>query len=179
MISLIQIYEMLVDLIMLWLSWRIYFFSLNKYFYILFFLFPASLWLKDHNKNKAIRLFCVILAKLVFISLILLLTSIFFYLWLIFLFFKSLVIQFLCTYLDILFFWQSETYLITYLTCNNCKNRLVLNVFLQVVVKNIMFKARSNIFNFSKKNSITRLVLSQNLKKRVWITCFAEGVLFF
>ena len=48
---------------------------LNKYFYILFF--PASLWLKDHNENKAIRLFCVILAILFFISLILLLTSTF------------------------------------------------------------------------------------------------------
>ena len=40
----------------------IFFFSLNKYFCILFFLFPASLWLKDHNENTAICLFCVILA---------------------------------------------------------------------------------------------------------------------
>ena len=28
-------------------------------------LFPASLWLKDHNENKAICLFCVILAILI------------------------------------------------------------------------------------------------------------------
>ena len=41
--------------------------------------FPASLWLKDHNENKAIRLFCVILAIPIFISLILLLTSTFFF----------------------------------------------------------------------------------------------------
>ena len=60
MISLIQIYEILVDLIMFYLS------------------FPASLWLKDHNENKAIRLFCFILATLFFVSLILLLTSTFF-----------------------------------------------------------------------------------------------------
>ena len=59
-------------------------FSLNKYLYIFFFS-PASLWLKDHNENKAICLICVILTILFFISLILLLTSTFFYLWLIFL----------------------------------------------------------------------------------------------
>ena len=42
MISLILIYEILVDLIMLWLiSYRIFFFSLNKYFYILLFSFSC------------------------------------------------------------------------------------------------------------------------------------------
>ena len=40
------------------------------------FFFPASLWLKDHNENKAIHLFCVILAILFSFSL--LLTSTFF-----------------------------------------------------------------------------------------------------
>ena len=59
MISLIQIYEMLVDFIMLWPSWKIFFSSLNKYFCIFFFLIPASLWLKYHMK---IRLFdCFVL----------------------------------------------------------------------------------------------------------------------
>ena len=33
-----------------------------------FFLFPTSLWLKDHNESKVIHLFCVILAILFFIS---------------------------------------------------------------------------------------------------------------
>ena len=79
----------------------------------LHYFFPASLWLKDHNEIKAIRLFYVILAILVFISLILLLTSTFFYLliylWLIFLFLKEfgyLIFLYLfgslfCTYLDL------------------------------------------------------------------------------
>ena len=40
--------------------------------------YPALLWLKDHNGNKAIRLFCFILAILFFLLLILLLTSTFF-----------------------------------------------------------------------------------------------------
>ena len=33
-----------------------------------FFLFPTSLWLKDHDESKVIHLFCVILAILFFIS---------------------------------------------------------------------------------------------------------------
>ena len=40
--------------------------------------FPAPLTLKDYNENKAIHLFCVILATLFFFSLILLLASTFF-----------------------------------------------------------------------------------------------------
>ena len=34
------------------------------------------------------------------------------------------------------------------------------------------------VFNFSKKDSITRLALSQNLKNGIWLRRFAEGVLF-
>ena len=50
--------------------------------------FSASLWLKDHNENKAIRLFCVILAiyTVFHFSNIAIYINIFFYLWLIFLF---------------------------------------------------------------------------------------------
>ena len=40
--------------------------------------FSASQWLKGHNENKVICLFCVILAILFFFSLILILTSTFF-----------------------------------------------------------------------------------------------------
>ena len=65
---------------------KAFFFLVKQIFLHLFF--PASLSLKDHNENKAIRLFCVILSILFFISLILLLTStFFFYLSLIFMFF--------------------------------------------------------------------------------------------
>ena len=78
-----------------------YFFSLNKYLCITFHTFhPVSLWLKDHNESKLIiRLFCVILAELFFSSLILLLTSTFF---LIFIYIIYLLI--FCTYLDHLLF---------------------------------------------------------------------------
>ena len=47
-----------------------------------------------------------------------------------------------------------------------------IDVAFQVIVKNITFKARVKVFNFSKKDSITRLSLSQNLKKE-----FDQGVL--
>ena len=51
--------------------------------------FTASLWLKDRNENKAIRLFRVILAILFFISLISILMSIFFLFVVNFSFFKK------------------------------------------------------------------------------------------
>ena len=35
------------------------------------------------------------------------------------------------------------------------------------------------VFNFSKKDSITGLALSRNMKNGVWQRSFAEGVLFF
>ena len=73
-------------------------------------LFPASLWLKDHNENKAICLFCVILAILFFISLILLLTSTFFF---ICVFFLSLVTYFL--YLFRSFVFMAKYNLLSYL----------------------------------------------------------------
>ena len=60
-----------------------------------------------------------------------------------------------------------------------CKNRLVLNVVLPVIVKNITSKNVVMVFNFSKKDSITELALIRNLKNGVLLTCFAEGVLFF
>ena len=75
--------------------------ALNKYFYV--FLFPISLWLKDNNENKAIRLLCVILAILFFFSPILLLTSAIFLI-----FFVSIWI--FC------FLWQNKTYLLTCFT---------------------------------------------------------------
>ena len=51
------------------------FLFIKQIFLHTFFLFSASLWLKHTNGNKAFRLFCVIVAILFFISLILLLIS--------------------------------------------------------------------------------------------------------
>ena len=34
------------------------------------------------------------------------------------------------------------------------------------------------VYNFSKKESITRLALGQDLKNGVCLICFAEGILF-
>ena len=61
---------LVVDLIMLCNDKG--FFLFIKYFYI---FSRASHWLKDHNENKTIRLFCVILAILFYLPQILLLTS--------------------------------------------------------------------------------------------------------
>ena len=90
MISLIQIYEILVDLIMfLAIIKNIFLFIKQIFLHLCFFfcffvfcffcafVFSASLWLKDHNENKAIRLFCGILTILFFLSLILQLISFF------------------------------------------------------------------------------------------------------
>ena len=63
--------------------------------------FPTSLWLKGHNENKAIRLFCVILAILFFFSLMLLLNQHFFF---VANFFVVWLFNFIYTYLDRLFF---------------------------------------------------------------------------
>ena len=41
-IPLIQSYEILIHFVMFWLSWRIFFFSLNKSFYISFFLLHSD-----------------------------------------------------------------------------------------------------------------------------------------
>ena len=87
-----------------------------------FFLFPAS---KGHNENKAIRLFCVILAVLFSISLIILLTSTFFYLWLSFLFFfffKVWLFNFFLPIRIFCFLWQNKTYLLTYQPTNTDPN---------------------------------------------------------
>ena len=94
---------------------------LNKYFYIIFFL--AWLWLKDHNENKAICLFCVILAMLFFISLILLLTSTIFLLLLLllfvvnfFFFFNVWLFNFFVPIWSFCFYGKIKlTYLLTYL----------------------------------------------------------------
>ena len=42
-----------------------------------------------------------------------------------------------------------------------------MDVVLQVIVKNIMFKDVVMVFSFSKKDSITRLALSRNMKNAV------------
>ena len=44
---------------------------------------------------------------------------------------------------------------------------LFMDVVLQVIVKNIMFKNVVMVFNFIKKESITRLALSRNMKNAV------------
>ena len=62
MTSPIQIYGKLVDLIMLWLSLNIFLFVKQ----ILIYIFSASLWLKYHNENNSIRLFCFTLVILIF-----------------------------------------------------------------------------------------------------------------
>ena len=54
-------------------------------------------------------------------------------------------------------------------TCNICKNRPVDR---RCPSHEVM------VFNFSKKDSITRFTLSQNLKNGVWLRRFAVGVLF-
>ena len=48
--SLIQIYEILVDLIMLWLTWTLFFFSFNTYFY---FFFSCFTLIQGAQWNKA------------------------------------------------------------------------------------------------------------------------------
>ena len=79
-------------------------------FFVLLFL-PASLWLKDHNENKAICLFCVILVILFFFSLILSLISTFFVCCNIFIYIVWLF-NFVCTYLDLLFLWENKKHLV-------------------------------------------------------------------
>ena len=74
---------------------RIFFFLLNKYFYILLFFLLHSDW-KTTMKIRLFPCFFFILAILLFISLILLLTSTFsLYLWLFFLFLKVWLFNFL------------------------------------------------------------------------------------
>ena len=67
MISPTKIYEILVNLIMLWLSLSFHETNVSTSFFP-----PALLGLKDHDESKTIRLFCVILA-IIYFSLILLL----------------------------------------------------------------------------------------------------------
>ena len=55
---------------------------------------------------------------------------------------------------------------------------LPIDVALQVFAK-YMFKARVIVFNFSQKDCITGIDLSQNRKNGVWLRLFVEGVLFF
>ena len=45
---------------------------------------------------------------------------------------------------------------------------LSIDAVFQVIVKDIMFKARVKVLNFGKKDSITRHALSWNLKNGVW-----------
>ena len=77
--------------------------------------FPALRWLKEHNKNKAIHLFCVYVFCFTYspCHTIFLLTNVaintnIFVLLLFFLTFGYLIF---CTYLDLLFLWQNKTYL--------------------------------------------------------------------
>ena len=81
------------------------------------FFFPASFWLKDHNENNAIRLFCVILAILFFIFPILLLTSTFFLFVGNFSFFKKVWLFNFFVPISIFCFYSKIklTYLLTYL----------------------------------------------------------------
>ena len=64
-------------------------------------------------------------------------------------------------------------------TCNIGKNRLVHRpLSFRLLRKISCSKHAVVVFNISKKDSISRLALSQNLKNGVWLRRFAEGVLF-
>ena len=94
MISQIQIYEILVDLIMLWLSWKIFFFSLNKYFYVFFFFFLLHSDWKTTMKIGYLPDLCYSCHTVFLLSNIVININIF-YLWLFFLKFGYLIFLYL------------------------------------------------------------------------------------
>ena len=119
------------------------FLFIKQMFLHTFFLFSASLWLKHTNGNKAIRLFCVIVAILFFISLILLLISTFFFICSkVFYFFKVWLFSFCVPIWTFCFHGKIKlTYLLTYFIF-----KLFIFYFTSANLASILFKYFAEFF---------------------------------